>query len=61
VRVVRSGNMFTAYNSTDGSSWTSMGSVTIAMGTNVYIGLAVTSHNNGTLCTATFDNLEVTP
>jgi hypothetical protein len=53
--------MFTAYNSTDGSSWTSMGSVTIAMGTNVYIGLAVTSHNNGTLCTATFDNLEVTP
>ena len=61
VRVVRSGNMFTAYNSTDGSSWTSMGSVMIAMGTNVYIGLAVTSHNNGTLCTATFDNLEVTP
>jgi regulation of enolase protein 1 (concanavalin A-like superfamily) len=61
VRVVRSGNTFTAYRSTNGSSWTSMGSVTITMGTNVYIGLALTSHKDGTLCTATFDNVTATP
>jgi hypothetical protein len=38
-----------------------MGSVTIAMSTSVYIGLPVTSHVNGTLCTATLDNVVVTP
>jgi cellulose 1,4-beta-cellobiosidase len=29
------------------------------MGTNVYIGLAVTARNNGTTCTASFDNLSL--
>ena len=27
------------------------------MATNVYVGLAVTSHRNDALCTATFDNV----
>jgi hypothetical protein len=31
------------------------------MSTTVYIGLAVTSHNDGTLCTATLDNIIATP
>lgn len=61
VKVVRTGNTFTASRSTDGSNWTVMGSTTVTMGTTVYIGLAVTSHNNGTLCPANFDNLGVTP
>ena len=61
VRVVRSGDGFTASRSSDGSSWTNIGSETIAMSANVYIGLAVSSHNDGTLCTATFDNASVTP
>jgi hypothetical protein len=38
-----------------------IGSQTITMGSNVYIGLAVTSHNDGTLCTAVFDNITGTP
>ena len=32
---------------------------TISMNTNAQIGLAVTSHNNGTLCTSTFTNVSV--
>ena len=55
------GNVFTAYRSTDGTVWTTMSSATITMGTNVLIGLAVTSHNTGALCAATFDNITVNP
>ncbi len=58
VRLVRSGNTFTASRSVNGTSWIQQGSATtIAMGSTVYVGLAVTAHNNGALCTATFDNV----
>jgi regulation of enolase protein 1 (concanavalin A-like superfamily) len=56
VRVVRSGSTLSAYSSADGASWTLVGSVTIAMSQNVYVGLAVTSHDNNQLNTTTFDN-----
>jgi uncharacterized protein YjdB len=59
VRVVRSGNTFTAYHSNNGNSWTQIASETIGMGTNVYVGMAVTSHNDGVLCTGSFDNVTV--
>jgi hypothetical protein len=61
VKMVRSGNTFTGYYSSNGSTWTEAGSQSISMGANVYIGLGVTSHDNGTLCTATFDNVTATP
>jgi len=61
VRVTRVGNVFTTYYSANGTSWTNMGSVTITMSTNVYIGLPVTSHVSGTLCTATIDNVTAIP
>ena len=61
VRVTRVGNVFTAYRSTDGTTWATMSSATITMGTNVLIGLAVTSHTTSVLCTATLDNLTVNP
>ncbi len=57
VRLVRSGNTFTGYYSTNGKTWTQRGTTTLAMSTNVFIGLALTSHNNSTLCTAGFDNV----
>jgi endoglucanase len=60
VRLVRSGNTFTAFRSLDGVTWTQQGgSQNITMGTTVYVGLALTSHNNSSLCTATFDNVSV--
>jgi hypothetical protein len=58
---VRSGSTFTAYYSSNGTTWTLLGTQSISMGSSIYIGLAVTSHNDGTLCTATFDNVTATP
>ena len=60
LRLTRRGNVFTAFASTDGATWTQVGSETIAMGTATYLGLAVTSHNNAALATDTFDNLGAT-
>lgn len=57
VRLVRNGSTFTGYRSPDGANWTQIGSTTISMATTVYVGLAVTSHNNSSLCTGTFDNV----
>ncbi|MEO6435580.1 MAG: hypothetical protein ABIP55_07435, partial [Tepidisphaeraceae bacterium] len=60
VRVVRSGNSFTSFRSSNGTTWTQVGSaVTITMNTNVLIGIVVTAKNNTTLCTATFDSVQV--
>ncbi len=61
VRMVRSGNTFTGYISPDGITWTSQGTMTIAMSSVVYIGLAITSHNNSSLGNATFNNVTVAP
>ncbi len=59
VKVVRSGSTLSGYISSDGSSWTQVGGdQTISMNTDVYFGLAVTSHDDSTLCTAIFDNVE---
>jgi beta-glucanase (GH16 family)/regulation of enolase protein 1 (concanavalin A-like superfamily) len=60
VRMVRSGSTFTAYSSTNGVNWTTVGSASISMGSSVTVGLAVTAHNDATLATAVFDNVSVT-
>jgi hypothetical protein len=57
VKLVRSGNIFTGYRSADGTNWMQQGTVTNCMLSPVYVGLALTSHNNSSLCTATFDNV----
>jgi regulation of enolase protein 1 (concanavalin A-like superfamily) len=59
LKLVRSGSTFTAYSSTDGISWTQLGSQTITMAQNVYIGLAVSSGSTSSLSTATFDNVSI--
>jgi regulation of enolase protein 1 (concanavalin A-like superfamily) len=60
VRLQRSGSTFTSYVSTNGTSWTTVGSVSITMASSVYVGLAVTAHNNAAICTVTFDNVTIT-
>ena len=57
VRLVREGNLFTAYHSTDGTTWTLVGTDTIAMASTVYVGLAVTSVKSAGDMTATFTNV----
>ena len=51
---------FTAYHSANGSTWTMQGTENVPMGSNVYIGLAVTSHNAGLTCQAVFSNITTT-
>ena len=57
ILLARSGNTFTGYRSADGVNWTQQGIATNIMLSNVYIGLAVTSHDISGLCTAMFDNV----
>jgi hypothetical protein len=60
VKLVRSGSTFTAYRSTNGTTWTQVGAAaTISMSSTVYVGLAVTSGKAGTLNTCTIDNVTV--
>ncbi len=61
LRLERTGNTFRAFYSTDGTNFTQLDNTqTIAMTSTVYVGLAVTSHNDGSVCTAVFDNVSVT-
>lgn len=59
VKLVRSGNTFTAYQSpTTSPAWTILGSAaSVTMASNCYAGLAVSAHDNTKLCTAHFDNV----
>ncbi|HEV2708507.1 MAG TPA: S8 family serine peptidase, partial [Pyrinomonadaceae bacterium] len=57
VKLTRAGNSFSGYASADGVNWTLVGTAAIGMASTVYVGMAVTSHNNGALCAASFDNV----
>ena len=59
VKLERQGSAFTGSVSTDGASWTKVGEATIEMGADVLAGFAVTAHNNGAACTATFDHTAI--
>ncbi|NLZ05070.1 MAG: hypothetical protein GXY19_07845 [Phycisphaerae bacterium] len=63
VRLTRTGNVFTAHDSMDGVTWTEAAvspALTIEMAANVYIGLAVTSHDAAIVTAAEFSNLSMT-
>ena len=47
------------YSSADGVAWDFVGSDTISMTSNVFVGLALTSHDNAVLNTSTMDNVSV--
>jgi hypothetical protein len=58
IRLIRAGNTFTAYRSMDGLSWARIGQREAVMEPTIYVGLAVTSHNNSQLTTAIVDNVK---
>jgi hypothetical protein len=63
VKLTRTGNIFTMQHSADGVTWTDVAvspAVDIQMASNVYIGLAVTSHDAAITTAAEFSNLSTT-
>ncbi len=59
VKLARSGSTLTGFVSSDGTTWTPVGTDTVPMATTIYVGLAVTAHNNALLSTAIFDHVVV--
>jgi regulation of enolase protein 1 (concanavalin A-like superfamily) len=62
VKLERTGDQFKGYYSADGTNWTAMAwnPRTIAMNTDVYIGLAVTSHAAAAVTQAEFSGVDTT-
>lgn len=61
LRVQRKGKKFTAAISNDGFTWAVIGTANINMSQNIYIGLAVSSHADGTMSTAVIDDVTAVP
>lgn len=61
VRLVRASNIVTAYQSTDGSTWTKIGNSTVTLPSNCYVGLWVSSGDKGLLNSSRFTNVIITP
>lgn len=60
-RLVRAGDVFSSSYSKDGVTWSVIGSAqTIALGPMALAGLAVSAQSDGTIATATFDNVSLT-
>jgi hypothetical protein len=57
VRLARNGNVITASVSTNGTSWTTVGTATINLPATALFGVAVSSHDASQLATATFENV----
>lgn len=60
LRMTRTNNTFTVCYGTNGSSWTTAGSINVTMGSTLSLGLAVASHSNGHATTAGIRNFGVT-
>lgn len=60
LRLVRTGDNFTAYSSIDGISWVFRSAANISMNACIVVGMFVESYNNTTTTTATFDNVWTT-
>ena len=62
MRVARAGNLFTASESADGSAWIAIGgATTIDLPDQAHVGLCVTSHRDGVLSTAVFEQVTISP
>jgi regulation of enolase protein 1 (concanavalin A-like superfamily) len=59
LKLKRSSSTITASVSTNGSTWRTVGTTTLALTSKSQFGLAVTSHDTASRDTATFDNVSV--
>lgn len=56
LRLKRVGNTFTGYSSSDGTNWTQTGTVSVNLGSSVFVGMATASKNPAATTTAQFRN-----
>jgi len=59
IKIQRVGNNFRGYHSSNGTSWQYIYSWNVVMPQDIFVGLAVTSHNNDKLCHASFENVRM--
>ncbi|MGH9144819.1 MAG: FG-GAP-like repeat-containing protein, partial [Vicinamibacterales bacterium] len=59
LQIVREGDTFTGYVSTDTTTWNQIGQAVVVMGPSVYVGIAVTSHNVAAEARGLFDDVTV--
>jgi len=59
ISLIRLGDVLTGYQSSDGLTWTPVGTNTVPMAQALYVGLGVTSKSNSALNTSTFDHVSV--
>lgn len=59
IKLDRRGNRFTAYCSTDGNLWEWIGTARLDLPQQLYLGLAISSHNPDKSCEAILDNVTV--
>lgn len=60
LKITRTGDDFTYSHSTNGLSWSDLGTVNIEMDDDIFIGLAHTSQNDGIVGIGQFDNVSYT-
>ncbi len=61
VKLVRAGDKFSGYESSDGKAWNLIGATNVMMKPEIYVGLVTSSHAKEKLCTATLDNVSLKP
>jgi regulation of enolase protein 1 (concanavalin A-like superfamily) len=62
LKLQRTGDAFTPYQSVDGNTWTQTAApVTLSLPTTCYVGFAATAHNNTLLTAAQFDHISLVP
>lgn len=59
LRLSRTGDTVASFVSSDGNSWTPVGTTTVALGSTIYAGVVVCSHTTTTLNTSVFDQVTV--
>lgn len=59
LRLTRTGDVFVASQSIDGINWSELSTQVLPMASEVFIGLAVTSHDDGVLTTAEFSKVSL--
>lgn len=57
LKLVRVGNVFTGYASSDGVTWTMISSSSVSMASTIYFGMAICANNLSSLAPDAYDHV----